>query len=42
MSVIGQKDDEKLQKTARLDYDVGTNVIEREANKKLLYIVKPG
>ena len=38
----GREDDEKLRKTTRLDYDVGVNVIEREANKKVLCIVKPG
>ena len=40
--MIGQEDNEKLRKTVRLDYDVGMNVIKREANKKLLCIVKPG
>ena len=39
--MIRREYDEKLRKTARLDYDVGVNVIKREANKKLLCIVKP-
>ena len=42
MSVIGREDDEKLLKTARADYDIGVNVIEREGNKKILSIVKLG